>query len=125
MVGLLFLDLNGFKAVNDTLGHNIGDLLLKLVAQRLSGCLRGSDTVSRLGGDEFTVILPGIPGQIGASRVADKIRNTINQTFKLEDHIVPVGTSIGINYYSSNQTYTDVDTYFLKSSISCKIYTRQ
>ena len=99
MVGLLFLDLNGFKAVNDTLGHNIGDLLLKLVAQRLQGCLRGSDTVSRLGGDEFTVILPGIPGQLGASRVAEKIRNTINQPFKLEDHIVPVGTSIGISIY--------------------------
>ncbi|GGA51889.1 GGDEF domain-containing protein [Okeania sp. KiyG1] len=99
MVGLLFLDLNGFKAVNDTLGHNIGDLLLKLVAQRLQGCLRGSDTVSRLGGDEFTVILPGIPGQLGASRVADKIRNTINKPFQLEDHIVPVGTSIGISLY--------------------------
>ncbi|NET27316.1 CHASE2 domain-containing protein [Okeania sp. SIO1I7] len=99
MVGLLFLDLNGFKAVNDTLGHNIGDLLLKLVAQRLQGCLRGSDTVSRLGGDEFTVILPGIPGQLGASKVADKIRNTISQPFKLEDHIVPVGTSIGISLY--------------------------
>ncbi|MDY7004978.1 MAG: CHASE2 domain-containing protein [Cyanobacteriota bacterium] len=99
MVGLLFLDLNGFKAVNDTLGHNIGDLLLKLVAQRLQGCLRGSDSVCRLGGDEFTVILPGIPGQIGACRVADKIRNTINQPFNLEDHIVPVGTSIGISLY--------------------------
>lgn len=99
MVGLLFLDLNGFKAVNDTLGHNIGDLLLKLVAQRLQGCLRGSDTVSRLGGDEFTVILPGIPGQLGASRVAEKIRNTINRPFQLEDHIVPVGTSIGISLY--------------------------
>ncbi|NER02181.1 MAG: CHASE2 domain-containing protein [Okeania sp. SIO3C4] len=99
MVGLLFLDLNGFKAVNDTLGHNIGDLLLKLVAQRLQGCLRGSDTVSRLGGDEFTVILPGIPGQLGASRVAEKIRNTINQPFNLEDNIVPVGTSIGISLY--------------------------
>ncbi|NEO56357.1 MAG: CHASE2 domain-containing protein [Okeania sp. SIO3B5] len=99
MVGLLFLDLNGFKAVNDTLGHNIGDLLLKLVAQRLQGCLRGSDTVSRLGGDEFTVVLPGIPGKLGASRVADKIRSTINQPFELEDHIVPVGTSIGISIY--------------------------
>ncbi|OZH54279.1 diguanylate cyclase [Hydrocoleum sp. CS-953] len=99
MVGLLFLDLNGFKAVNDTLGHAIGDLLLTEVAQRLQGCLRGSDTVSRLGGDEFTVILPGIPGKLGASRVAEKIRHTINQPFKLEDNTLSVGTSIGVSLY--------------------------
>ena len=99
MVGLLFLDLNGFKAVNDTLGHAIGDLLLKEVAQRLQRCLRGSDTVSRLGGDEFTIILPAIPGKLGASRVADKIRHTINQPFKLENNTVSVGTSIGISLY--------------------------
>ncbi|MEM1170030.1 MAG: CHASE2 domain-containing protein [Cyanobacteria bacterium P01_H01_bin.35] len=99
MIGLLFLDLNGFKAVNDSLGHAIGDLLLKEVAQRLQGCLRGSDTVSRLGGDEFTVILPGIPGKLGASRVADKIRHTINQPFTLENNTLSVGTSIGISLY--------------------------
>ncbi|MGD1806441.1 CHASE2 domain-containing protein [Dapis sp. BLCC M126] len=99
MVGLLFLDLNGFKAVNDNLGHAIGDLLLKQVAQRLQGCLRGSDTVSRLGGDEFTVILPGIPGKLGASRVAEKIYHTINQPFQLEDNNVSVGTSLGISLY--------------------------
>ncbi|MDJ0554535.1 MAG: CHASE2 domain-containing protein [Microcoleaceae cyanobacterium MO_207.B10] len=101
-VGLLFLDLNGFKAVNDTLGHTIGDLLLKQVAGRLNGCLRGSDTVSRLGGDEFTVILPGIPGELGASRVANKIRHTIDQPFELEGHIVSVSTSIGIALYPLN-----------------------
>ncbi|MGK7922695.1 MAG: CHASE2 domain-containing protein [Trichodesmium sp.] len=99
MVGLLFLDLNGFKFINDTMGHSIGDLLLKEVAKRLQGCLRGSDIVSRLGGDEFTVILPGIPGKLGASKVADKIRNTINQPFNLEGHSVSVGTSIGISLY--------------------------
>ncbi len=99
MVALLFLDLNGFKAVNDTLGHPIGDLLLKEVAKRLQGCLRGSDTVSRLGGDEFTVILPGIPGKLGASRVAEKICHTINQPFKLENNTLSVGTSIGISLY--------------------------
>ncbi|HEY9654582.1 MAG TPA: CHASE2 domain-containing protein, partial [Crinalium sp.] len=72
-VGLLFLDLDGFKLINDTHGHDVGDLLLKAVAKRLTSCLRGSDTVSRLGGDEFTVILPAIPMAQGATRVAEKI----------------------------------------------------
>ncbi|MGB3509860.1 MAG: CHASE2 domain-containing protein [Microcoleaceae cyanobacterium] len=108
MVGLLFLDLNGFKAINDTLGHSIGDLLLKQVAVRLQGCLRGSDTVSRLGGDEFTVILPGIPGELGASRVADKIRHNIDRPFKLEDNIISVGTSIGIGLYPLDAKDIDV-----------------
>lgn len=98
-VGLLFLDLDGFKTINDTLGHNIGDLLLKGVAERLRGCLRGSDTVSRLGGDEFTVILPGIPGKTDAARVAEKIRDTISPMFEIEGHRLIVTTSTGISIY--------------------------
>ena len=99
LVGLLFLDLNGFKLINDTKGHSIGDLLLKGVAERLQGCLRGSDTVSRLGGDEFTVILPGIPNEAVALTVADKIRDTIDKQFKLEGHTIRVTTSIGVSLY--------------------------
>ncbi|MEG5032053.1 CHASE2 domain-containing protein [Microcoleus sp. AT3-D2] len=99
LVALLFLDLDGFKSINDTLGHNVGDLLLKTVASRLKKCLRGSDTISRLGGDEFTVILPAIPGHEEAAKVAQKICDAIMQPFILEEHTVSVTTSIGISLY--------------------------
>ena len=99
LVALLFLDLDGFKSINDTLGHNVGDLLLKTVARRLKKCLRGSDTISRLGGDEFTVILPAIPGPEEAAKVAEKICDAIIQPFILEEHTVSVTTSIGISLY--------------------------
>ncbi|MEG4218419.1 CHASE2 domain-containing protein [Microcoleus sp. Pol14C6] len=99
LVALLFLDLDGFKSINDTLGHNAGDLLLKTVASRLKKCLRGSDTISRLGGDEFTVILPAIPGREEAAKVAEKICDAIMQPFILEEHTISVTTSIGISLY--------------------------
>ncbi|MEG4943564.1 CHASE2 domain-containing protein [Microcoleus sp. F4-D5] len=102
LVALLFLDLDGFKSINDTLGHNVGDLLLKTVASRLKKCLRGSDTISRLGGDEFTVILPAIPGREEAGKVAEKICAAIIQPFILEEHTVSVTTSIGISLYPSD-----------------------
>ncbi|MEG3967380.1 CHASE2 domain-containing protein [Microcoleus sp. T2B6] len=99
LVALLFLDLDGFKSINDTLGHHVGDLLLKTVASRLKKCLRGSDTISRLGGDEFTVILPAIPGREDAAKVAEKICDAMMQPFILEEHTVSVTTSIGISLY--------------------------
>ncbi|WP_017717084.1 CHASE2 domain-containing protein [Kamptonema formosum] len=99
LVALLFLDLDGFKGVNDTLGHEMGDSLLKAVAGRLTGCLRASDTVSRLGGDEFTVILPAIPGMPDAAKVADKILDTLSQKYLIDGHAVSVSCSIGIALY--------------------------
>lgn len=99
MVALLFIDLDGFKAINDTLGHDMGDLLLQAVAERLKGCLRGSDTVCRLAGDEFTVILPGIPGEPDAIRVADKIIKTIEKQFILKGNQLTVTMSVGISLY--------------------------
>jgi diguanylate cyclase (GGDEF)-like protein/PAS domain S-box-containing protein len=108
LVALLFLDLDGFKLINDTLGHDIGDLLLKGVAQRLQGSLRESDTISRLGGDEFTVILPGIPGLPEASAVAEKILNAMTEPFNLNGNIVAVTTSIGISLYPLDAQ--DIDT---------------
>ncbi|HEY9808433.1 MAG TPA: CHASE2 domain-containing protein [Halomicronema sp.] len=98
-VALLFLDLDGFKQVNDNHGHEIGDLLLKAVADRLTRCLRGSDTVCRLGGDEFTVILTAIPGLNDAVRVAQKILNTLAEVFVLQEHSISVTSSIGISVY--------------------------
>lgn len=99
MVALLFLDLDGFKEINDTKGHDMGDLVLKAVAERLMGCLRGSDTVARLGGDEFTVILPAIPSEQDAARVADKVLTTLSKTFLIESEQLNVTTSVGISLY--------------------------
>ncbi|MCP2731629.1 CHASE2 domain-containing protein [Limnofasciculus baicalensis] len=99
LLALLFLDLDGFKKVNDTLGHDIGDELLKAVADRLKNSLRSSDIVSRLGGDEFTVILPGIPEAKYAGKVAKKIGEAISEDYYLEGHKVQVTTSIGISLF--------------------------
>ena len=98
-VALFFLDLDGFKGINDNLGHDIGDMLLKEVATRLKKCVRDTDTVARLGGDEFTVILNGIHSEEDAMHVAQKIIKSINEVFKLGDHDVYVSTSIGISLY--------------------------
>jgi len=108
LVALLFLDLDGFKSINDTLGHNVGDLLLQAVASRLKNCLRGSDTISRLGGDEFTVILPAIPGNEEAAKVAEKICEAIMQPFIFEEHTVSVTTSIGISLYPIDGQESDI-----------------
>ncbi|MBI3607070.1 MAG: MEKHLA domain-containing protein [Nitrospirae bacterium] len=99
MVGLLFLDLDGFKPVNDSLGHDVGDLLLKAAAQRLAGSVRASDTVARLGGDEFTVILHDLNPVEGAAVVAQKILHALSQPFVLEGREVSVTASIGITVY--------------------------
>ncbi|MBW4645903.1 MAG: CHASE2 domain-containing protein [Goleter apudmare HA4340-LM2] len=102
LLGLLFIDLDGFKQVNDTLGHEIGDRLLVTIAQRLSNSLRGSDTVSRLGGDEFTVILRAIPNVQVAAKVAEKILSTITEPIVLDGYTTKVSASIGISVYPIN-----------------------
>lgn len=104
MIGLLFIDLDGFKLINDNHGHDVGDQLLQAVAGRLTGCLRGSDIVSRLGGDEFTVLLPGIPDLAAAKRVAEKILSKLSKPFGLEEHRVSVTASIGISIYPLHGT---------------------
>ena len=102
LLALLFVDLDGFKQINDSLGHNMGDLLLMTVAQRLNNCLRGSDTVSRLGGDEFIIILRRIPNPEVAGKIADKILKSIMEPVALEGHNAKVSASIGISIYPDN-----------------------
>ena len=99
MVALLFIDLDGFKQVNDSLGHGVGDQLLKSVAKRLSASLRASDTVARLGGDEFTVILTAVPGQPEVERVAQKMIETLALPYSFDGQLVRVSASVGIAIY--------------------------
>lgn len=108
LVALMFLDLDGFKQVNDTLGHDTGDQLLRVVAQRLTNSLRNSDIVSRLGGDEFTVILSGIPQADYAAKVAEKILKALSQVFVLEGKNVFVTVSIGISIYPKDGDVEDI-----------------
>ncbi len=108
ILAVLFIDLDGFKQINDTLGHDSGDLLLKEVARRLIACLRGSDTVARLGGDEFTVILPAIPREQDVASVADKIMSTLGEPFAIAGDSIHVTASIGISLYPFNGE--DADT---------------
>ncbi len=95
-LGLLLLDLDRFKEINDTLGHHVGDLLLRDVAQRLVAPLRQSDTIARLGGDEFAVLLPAVTDLERAHRVSLRLLKVLEQPFLLENLSLEVGVSIGI-----------------------------
>ena len=99
-LAILYIDLDGFKNINDSLGHDSGDLILQEVAERLLKCVRTSDTVSRLGGDEFTIILEDITEAYAASEVAEKIIEAISKPFQLTDQEIFLTTSIGITLSS-------------------------
>ncbi|MGZ8983903.1 MAG: EAL domain-containing protein [Methylotenera sp.] len=119
-LALLFLDLDRFKQINDTLGHGVGDQLLQMVAQRLMECLREQDTVSRQGGDEFLAVLPGTDAA-GAELVAGKMLQAVSQPYVIEGHDLRITSSIGIAIYpdhaqdaSSLIKYADVAMYQAK-----------
>ena len=95
----LFLDMDHFKVVNDTLGHLVGDGLLQALAQRLRDCLREGDTLSRIGGDEFMLLLPHIRSRDNAAYIAQKIISSLKQPFYVEGHELYAGMSIGIAIY--------------------------
>src|SRR5690554_4604197 len=101
-VGVMFLDLDNFKHINDTLGHDAGDTLLVEAARRISSCLRGTSTVARLGGDEFLVILPGLTGTEASCQVAERILKTFAPAFMLNGQEVFVTTSIGIAIFPTD-----------------------
>ncbi|WP_309419063.1 EAL domain-containing protein [Telmatospirillum sp.] len=99
MMALLLLDLDKFKEVNDTLGHHVGDLLLRAVAKRLGRCVRETDTVARLGGDEFAVLLTNLADADGASTVAETIIRSVAEPYGLDDNEVVCGISVGITIF--------------------------
>jgi diguanylate cyclase (GGDEF)-like protein len=124
---VLFLDLNRFKVVNDSLGHTTGDKLLIELARRFKSCLRPQDTVARLGGDEFTILLEGITDLNDATRIADRVHRALAYPFNLEGHEVYTSTSIGIawseiNYDKPEDVLRDADTAMYSAKASGSSY---
>lgn len=98
-VAVLFLDLDGFKSVNDTLGHAAGDELLRQVARRLTTCLRATDSVARFGGDEFTIVLAAIDERDSVAKIAHKIIAEVARSYLIDGAEAAITTSIGITFY--------------------------
>ena len=101
-IALMFIDLDGFKVINDTLGHPVGDRLLQEAANRLGDCLREGDTIARLGGDEFTIVLPNIETPDQAETVAEKLLKHLAVPFQLADQQLHISGSIGITLYPND-----------------------
>jgi diguanylate cyclase (GGDEF)-like protein/PAS domain S-box-containing protein len=111
---VLFIDLDRFKMVNDSLGHLVGDRLLIETARLLESCLRSADTVARLSGDEFTILLDDVKGLTDATRIADRVQDLLNNPFDLDGHVVTISASIGIvmsspEYRSATDLLRDAD----------------
>jgi diguanylate cyclase (GGDEF)-like protein len=105
--GLLFIDLDGFKKVNDDYGHDYGDKLLIQVADRLGRSSRDVDVIARLGGDEFTVILTEVADSNAAAQVATRIVNNIKEPFMIKEQQIHIGSSIGIALYPQHADNLD------------------
>jgi diguanylate cyclase (GGDEF)-like protein/PAS domain S-box-containing protein len=116
MVAVLFLDLDRFKTVNDTLGHATGDRLLKEVAARLAHCVREADTVSRQGGDEFIILLPDMASPDGAAHAAETVLRALEQEFVLGEHIVHISGSVGIALFPGDGE--EIDTLLKHADIA-------
>ncbi len=96
-VAVLFVDLDGFKPVNDAYGHEAGDELLRQVADRLSACVRAEDVLSRVGGDEFVVLMPGITNPVDAAAMSTRVRGALGSPFSVLGHEVVIGASVGVH----------------------------
>ena len=107
-LAVMFLDLDRFKIINDTLGHDMGDRLLQVVAKRIESCARPCDTVARMGGDEFTILMPDIEGEEEPKQVAQSLLNSLKDSFTLEGHEFHITTSIGIALYPNDGPAADV-----------------
>jgi diguanylate cyclase (GGDEF)-like protein len=105
-MALMILDLDGFKEINDTYGHQAGDTVLKQVAKRLRTKLRDSDTIARLGGDEFAVVLGG-DDQAGAAEAAARLMKAFEQPFRVKGKKLQLGGSIGVAVFPQDGVYSD------------------
>jgi diguanylate cyclase (GGDEF)-like protein/PAS domain S-box-containing protein len=102
LLALFFLDLDRFKIVNDTLGHDVGDMLLKMVAERIVQAVREYDVVARLAGDEFTVILPDVVDAAAATTIADRMVDSLSEPFEVAGNELRITTSVGIAFYPTD-----------------------
>jgi diguanylate cyclase (GGDEF)-like protein/PAS domain S-box-containing protein len=107
VLALMFIDLDRFKIINDSLGHVVGDLALKAVAERLVGCVRPTDLVARLGGDEFVVVLDGVKSPQEAAKIADKLIAVLAKPFSLGGHQLSMSASIGISCFPQDASEAD------------------
>lgn len=119
-LAFLYLDLDGFKAVNDRLGHPVGDALLKEVAQRLNGCFRANDFIARIGGDEFVAVVNNAIEKSDSAIVAQRLISAVNRPYYIDDNEISVGVSIGIATYpdtasSFNQLFKNADVALYKA----------
>lgn len=122
-LAVAFVDLDHFKNVNDSLGHSVGDLLLKSVSRRLRACLRSQDVMARQGGDEFVVLLTRLHNRDDASVVATKMVEALRQPFLLQGHEVRVSASVGLDWFEEAKTaietllrHADITMYQAKSA---------
>ncbi len=108
-IALMFMDLDGFKLVNDNFGHDVGDDMLKIIAQRLLSLVRDTDTVARLGGDEFIFVLHNPSGKDEIEAVAQRVINSLNEPIEIKGETFTMGASIGIaEYPSSSHSSTEL-----------------
>lgn len=122
MAAIMFIDLDGFKSVNDSHGHDIGDKVLQVVAERLVASLRETDTVARIGGDEFLVIQTEVPHRFAAANVAEKIVKNLAQEINIDDLVINIGASIGISIYPEDGQESRV---LMKKADDAMYYTKR
>jgi diguanylate cyclase (GGDEF)-like protein len=122
-MALMFIDLDKFKPINDTYGHAVGDRVLLGVSERISDCLRNSDTAGRIGGDEFVVLLYDVGSQKNAFTIAERIRVALNQPFQVDDKTFYISSSLGIAIFPDHASdeieltgYADIAMYQAKKS---------
>jgi len=113
MMALMFLDMDGFKTINDTYGHDAGDKLLQAFAARIGGCIRQSDTMARIGGDEFVILLPDINNKEDVLQVGRKIRDCCKKPYEIDKQTFSVTVSIGISLYPEDGK--EIDTLLKKA----------
>lgn len=103
IVGLVYVDLDEFKPINDTLGHSTGDGVLQIIADRMRGCIRASDTVARVGGDEFVALCPRLETREDLARIAQALTKCASDPIEVDDHVVEVTVSVGLAIYQSGE----------------------